>query len=763
VKNVVALLVLPTALVAQSPSTSYEQTYRELMNLVAREDRAAQVTNLVLTRDAARFSLTNGVLYLLRPVNGRTVGAVWKGAGAFTFVPRTQIERDRLARFEHTPTLDVAITGLVLFFSDRTAAELESKLRFSQGEGGLGNRVRDALNYLGDEDSKTIDPDLMGQILNADSSGFFYAHIERDQGGPLMFAINPFEVEGVTLAKRAPRTAWTREPEVLCQFPPRQTPLFGIAGDRRRTATINDYKIDVTLATQGGAGIAFSAAANVTITSDSGVGPWVAFTLFPKLVIDSARWAGAGPATVFRGKEAGLLWIMLDKRLAPGETRTLILGYHGALIDRYGDFFYILDEIGWYPRSLAGRSKATFDLTFHAPSHYLLASVGNRISASVEGRVSTTHWVTPEPIRNAAFNLGLFDDYRIEQPGVPPVTVMINEDAHAAMGKMFLQEGATELLPQRHMKETVGNDLVQSLKFFRHVYGPPPVEEFYATETPYPIGLAFPGLVHLSWTTFQLTDQKGQDEVFRAHEVAHQWWGISVDFATYHDQWLSEAFAEFSGLWYLHTARRDNDSYLGLLRRYRREILERREEPSPIWLGYRASSSKDPAAYGRLIYQKGAWVLHMLRIMMLDLGTAKEDKFTQMLEDFYATYRGGHASTEDFQQVVESHRGAPMDWFFNQWVYGTGIPTYRVAYKTEPAEGGQYRVRLRIEQQNVPPDFQMPVPVSVELADKRWGRYRVNVRGPLTEVALPLVPSQPKSVKFNDLEAVLADVKMVDW
>src|SRR3989442_693763 len=80
-------------------------------------------------------------------------------------------------------------------------------------------------------------------------------------------------------------------------------------------------------------------------------------------------------------------------------------------------------------------------------------------------------------------------------------------------------------------------------------------------------------LVDLSWVTFQQTDQQGEDEVFRSHEVAHQWWGIGVDFATYHDQWMSEGFADFSGLWYLQAARKDNEKYFGVLRRWRANIF----------------------------------------------------------------------------------------------------------------------------------------------------------------------------------------------
>jgi aminopeptidase N len=148
---------------------------------------------------------------------------------------------------------------------------------------------------------------------------------------------------------------------------------------------------------------------------------------------------------------------------------------------------------------------------------------------------------------------------------------------------------------------------------------------------------------------------------------------------------------------------------------------------------------------------------------MLDLKTMNEDRFTAMMKDFYLKYQGRRASTEDFQRVVERHTGAEMGWFFDQWVHSTAIPTYKVAYRTEPAAGGQFKVRLQVRQEGVPDEFQMYVPVTLELGKDQTARVRVKVKGPKSEIDLPLMPSEPRKVKFNDLEGVLAEVKMVGW
>jgi hypothetical protein len=745
---------------AASHARSYDALFDELMRMSPRADRVAMVSNLVLQRDVARFALQSGRIQLLTPVGGRTLGAVFRGQGIFSFAPASRVERERVRRLENADSLVVPFSELLLVFADGTLEELESATTFAFAADADEQRgvVKQGLEFLADEDSRTLDPDLMSAFLNGERSELFYAHIKRTGGGPLMFMINPNELEGVRLLSKISRRGYSRRAEVVTQFPLRgRGAVESARGERLRQADVESYVIETSLPPTMTGEIGFSASATMRIVADTAVGPWIVFELFEKLRVDSASWEGGEQATVVRGKDSPLLWVLLDRQIRPGDVRTLRLHYHGDLIDRFVDFFRIKSSAAWYPRSLEGRSLASFDLTFTTASNYLLASVGDRVDSTMSGRTVRTRWVTPGPIRNASFNLGLFEGYEVQEKGAPPVTVMISEKAHRKLARQYVQ--------QSKMREKVGADVSRSLEFFQQVYGPAPVRRFYATEIPDWHGEAFPGMVHLSWATFQNTSDQGDDEVFRAHEVAHQWWGIGVDFASYHDQWLSEGFSNFSGLWYLQTVSKSNDKYFDMLRRWRSSILLREGEPGPISLGYRVFASKDDDLddYQTVVYKKGAWVMHMLRILMLDLKTMNEDRFKGMMKDFYARYEGRRASTEDFQRVVERHIRTEMGWFFDQWVHSTAIPTYRVAHRSEPAEHGQFRVLLRVRQEGVPASFQMYVPVTLDLGKDRRARLRVKVNGPMSEIELPLMPAEPKSVKFNDLEGVLAEVKTTSW
>jgi hypothetical protein len=742
---------------AAAAAESFDETYGELLGLAPVATRVAQVKDVVLQRDLARFTLQQGRIYQLSPIGGRTVGLVFVGQGRFAFAPESRIEQNRLARIEKVPAIETPVSAVLFLFADSTMAELEGRVTFAPGEvpGDVRDRVKDALKHLVDESSHTPDPDLMGALLNRRNSELFYAHVIRSNGGPLMYRLDPEEFEAVQLESKVSSRSWGRQREVITQFPPpgvvRQA---GFTAERVNQAEVEKYTIETTLSPTGIGELNFTAAATMNIMAEAPVGPWIAFELFEKLKVDSARWASGGSALTFRGKESGIVWLRLDDLLQPGQTRTVTLYYHGDLIDRVVDFFHIKSSAAWYPRSLEGRSLARFDLTYNTTDAYLLASVGERVDSSISGHKVRTHWVTPGRIRNASFNLGLFKDYSVREEGIPPVTVMMSDESHRKLGG-----GGSG------MQKRVGEDMTKSLRFFQRVYGPTSgIKHFYATETPGFDGEAFPGMIDLSFATFLSTVPQGDDEVFRAHEVAHQWWGIGVDFASYHDQWLSEGFASFSGLWYLQTVTGKNEKYFDMLRQWREPILMRREEPGPISLGYRVMAAKDDDRddYQTVVYKKGAWVLHMLRVMTLDLRNMSETKFIETMTDFYRSYEGQRASTDDFRRVVERHVGADMRWFFDQWVHGAAIPTYRVASRTQVGSDGQYQVMLRVKQEDVPDDFMMYVPVTVELGKDQKVRFRVKVKGPLTEVTLP-VPAKPKEVKFNDFEGVLADVKNEGW
>ncbi len=762
------LAAVPAGLSGQGlPAATYLERYREVTNLAPLAGQVADVNHLVLSRDAGQLTLERGKLYLLSPVGGRTVGAVFRGDGRFTFAPTIPAEQAELQRFSGSAMLDDPISETVLIFSDSTADQLRG-LAFRQSDipDDIADHVHDLINSLKGDNEGSFSSEVMGPLLNAEATGFFLARVERAHGGPLMFQLDPEVSEAVRLYHPAHRSQWGANWAVVTQAPLQQ-PLPGTASSwaYRQRLDVPSYRMEIQLASTGSANLDFAARATLTLSPREPLGPWLRFALHPKLVVDSARWGAGEPAAVFKAKDDEDLWVRASRRLQVVDSTTLTLFYHGehgGMIDRYGDWFFIDPGAAWYPQNGHGRNFATFDLVYRSPSWYPLASVGERSDSSVTEKVLTTHWVTKLPTSFATFNLGLFDSYHVQRPGEPSLDVLVSENAHRLLRAELRSRGY--MLPeQSHMRENVAADVSNSLKLYAYLFGECSFGHFYVTEIPYFEGVSFPGLIDLSWTTFSSTPLDGFDEFFRAHEVAHQWWGNGVQLGSYRDAWLSEGLASFSALWYLQTERKSKDIYFKYLDQYKADIRDDRDDVGPIWVGYRNATPRVRRGYDVMIYEKGAWVFHMLRVMMLDLATMKEDRFTETMRDFYETYRGKPATTDDFRQVVELHAGIPMDWFFDEWVKGTAIPTYHVAWTTQPAPGGKFAVHLRITQEHVPPAFRMPILVSADLGDNRFARFRVDVHGAQGEYVSPLLPAEPRGLSFNELNSVLADVKMERW
>ena len=766
-------LTLAASARGQAPAMdSYDTVFNQVKNLAPRGDRFATVHGLVLRRDVMELRLDAGALYVLTPVAGRTIGVAFAGAGSVSFVPPLEIERAHVRRVLGDSVVSGPITRAVLIFTDSTLAELERSLSFTAtatAAGDAGGDVHDALEYMVDRGDRYVDPSLMSALMNGTTTGFFAAYIKRARGEGLMVEIDPTEAEEVLLLRRG-RLLGQRV-ETVSQFQRAEDLRNHVAEktEQPEPLVVDAYGIDATI----DGNYKFSAKATVRLTARRDRHRWIPFLLYSELDVDSVADENGTPLPFFRADHTAPLWVRLEQPMGPGDVRAVRVAYHGNLIGfgstleqflppwwdpsrrdmppAFDNWAFIKSTSTWYPRYSFEQSAAV-DLTFHTPKAFKFASIGRLVDSRTEGNVVTTHWVAEMPTTQVSFNIGQFDEFEIKDPRIPRVTVQVNADAHRYINRYIPSP--------RKPEEQVGADVANSLAFFTQAFGPPLFERYYASEIPYFHGQAFPGMILLSWATFLNRSTSGADQSFRAHEMAHQWWGIGVEPAGSRDAWLSEGFAEFSGLWYMQTSLRDNDKYFRQLRESRDEIRRQRDRAVPIGLGVRAAESWS-GNYTLVVYQKGAWVLHMLRNLMLDLRTMNEDAFKATMQDFYTTYRGKRASTEDFQRVVERHVGQPMDWFFREWVMGTGVPTYGFSWTADPKPDGTYALRLRVRQTDVPDDFVMPVPLLIRFADGE-AYVRLTVKGPLTEVTLT-VPGQPRRVELNAFESVLADVKTLDW
>ncbi len=766
-------LVAFIAAVAQQgevPTPAQHQTiYAELAAIEADPARTANVEAFVLRRETAELILQSGQLSLLTPVGGNVVGAVFSGDALFRMAPPLQIERDHLVRVLDSErvmsgTATVELEGALLLFSGETLDELTSALTF-----GSTTPVRDArknveegLKFLLDKDARDADAGLMNLLLNG-AGDFVHMHLRARDGRPLFFRVDGSEREEVSFGAEARGRGDYYETLVQHHRPDDYTTGRMLTEREPQLASLEHYRIESKIERRLG----FSARAQVRVVPTADGGLWLPLRLYSELDVDSVGWRVGedGPtsaAVYYRTDESGRLWVRLPDESSAGTPLHLVVDYEGDLLRQESGWVSLASSAGWYPRY--GSEPATFDLSFQTHKHWKFAGSGVRESRTEEGDWVLTRWRVDQPALHASFNVGEFTEHLIEHDGIPALTLQYAERAHARLSSDLAERGY-HLLEQEDMGQAVGFDIGNSYRFFQEVYGPLPAESFYATEIPAGHGQAFPGMIHLSWSTFQWTGEKGYDQIFRAHEVAHQWWGLSVEPDSYHDVWLSEGLSEFSGLWYMGVVQMNPPLYFARLNDYKKNILERRDNAAPVWLGRRVVTSTERETrrdYQTIIYEKGAWVFHMLRNLMMDLDTMNEDAFKNMMRDAYQRGQGKTLSTQEFSAIVQEHIGADMGWFFRQWVYGSDVPTYCFSYTGEQTAEG-YRMRGRVVTDRVSDDFQAITPVYIGFGEDGWARIRVSVQGPVTELDFPMMPRASEIVRFNDLESVLAEVIEEDW
>ncbi|MGA8645295.1 MAG: M1 family aminopeptidase, partial [Candidatus Sulfotelmatobacter sp.] len=267
---------------------------------------------------------------------------------------------------------------------------------------------------------------------------------------------------------------------------------------------------------------------------------------------------------------------------------------------------------------------------------------------------------------------------------------------------------------------------------------------------------------------------RGYWKVVTPHEVAHQWWGHTVGFDSYRDQWMSEGFAEMSASIYLSFIEKSQQKFISFWNDERELLLERNAEgfraidAGPVTMGYRMSNSRTGFELTRrLIYPKGAYILHMVRMMMHDNRTG-DQHFKEMMQDFVKTYAGKSATTEDFKAMVEKHMtremdlegNQKMDWFFNEYVYGTQLPTYKLDSSFDTGADGNVVFSFKVTQSNVKDDFHMLVPIYFELADGGMfflGRARITGNNSVEQkVPLKGLKAKPRRAVVNYYDDVLA-------
>ena len=775
----VALLV--PAYAADNPVTApnSDPTYQQLRNLTVGGE-AVSVTNFVLKRDAGTFHLHSGTVCFVNPVQGKVTGAVFVGEGNFVLDPPLESERQSLKLLTKENEFSEKFNQAVLRFTDSTYGEIK-KSGTPAPAGCDPGLLKDSQNTTRHKFKNNLEARILEDVLSPEPGGLFFAFIRgKRYSDKEIYEIEPNSGGDQVSFRTYEENKWGNWAQF--NFSGEHAP-----GTIGRLMRIEHQQLDVTFEKNG----SLSGKATADFVARRNGVRVVPLDLFRPLRVQSVTANGQPLAFIQEDKnDDGNFAVILPKPLSAGEKLTLTTSYAGkeAVSNEGGGNYYPVARTNWYPNDPgAGFGEyVLYDMTLRIPKGMKMAATGVLVSESNEGSQNVTVWKSENPQTVAGFSFGRFkeEEVKLTKPEYF-IQSFANEDSPDSIA-MLKRSGAplgsmnTTLLNKKALAE--GELAVQ---LYTDYFGPSLFKHMQLTQqTACSYGQSWPELVWIPICYYFDTtvrhslglDQadRGYWKVVTAHEVAHQWWGHTVGFASGRDQWMSEGFAELSASLYISMIEKNPKKFIEFWNDERELLLERNPQGfraidvGPLTMGYRANSFRTGSDITRrLIYPKGAYILHMIRMMMWDRKTGDEN-FKTTMQDFVKTYAGKAATTEDFKAMMEKHMTPDMDlegnrrldWFFNEYVYGTALPTYKIDSTFDKDANGDVVFSFKVTQSGVDDKFRMIVPIYLELADGRTvylGRARLLGNASVDQkVPLKGLKDTPKRALVNYYDDVLA-------
>lgn len=750
-----------------------------------------RVRDLEIVQEDARFYLTDGFLIFGKPVNGAPVAAVFTGDveggdGEVLLLPPNRAERKTLAGYTGAPNLDEHFTNAVFLFTEPEARGLEAQIR---AKGDAKNSPETGA-YMKEQWSRVV-ADLTGSfetrmvldLLTGDSreNGFFEAIIQGKKLGDFDLGRDDRGYEQIHAGRFTSRDGkgyfdtWTSFASQVHRNAPPPAPEEEILG----------YRIEATLDSS----LVLHCVTHIRLRVSEESRIVIPLDLSAQMQATEARVDGA-PAEVYErdamrqnavtGNGNELILVIPPHALETGSEHDVEIRHEGKVVLDAGHQVYFVSSRGsWYPNRDA--QFAAYDVTYRYPKNLDLVSGGEIAEDRTEDDVRITRRVTKSRIRLLGFNLGVYEKKTLERGGTE-IEVSANREVEDAL-RARAPEALTDvpaIVRGRHVTggqgdsaaavsppptnpaeqlSQVASDVAGALEFYAARFGPPPLNRIEVSPVPGRFGQGFAGMIYLSTLSYLPTtvrplslmnrwQQEFYGEFMRAHEVAHQWWGNIVTTGTYRHEWLMEALSNYSALMFLES--RDGPKMLAdVLEGYRQMLLTKgpdgqtAESEGPVTEGRRLEASNNPNAWNAVAYGKGAWIMHMLRLRMGDAA------FLKMLAELRKRYEWKTIDTEEFRtlcaEFLPPHAPDPqLENFFDEWVYGTGLPALKLSYSVK-GKPGALRMAVSVTQSDVPDDFSTAVPVEIDTGHGRETRLVETGSEPAT-FSVPVTSAAARAV-----------------
>lgn len=715
--------ILGTTAAAESDfMKEFETNYSRLdLDLLNNPCQIADIKDFVYKKDVATFTFTEGKLFLLRHVFDRPTTAIFIGTGHATIpAPAVPVERANLEWATGGATVDEDFSICFIRFSDDfdleagKLAEFEvSTLDFkyytqtmqAQGEFFFRPRIFHTYDHYFQ---------LLRSCYERGPDGYFWIDFNRtnfsyDPNRPEQTAIGYEKYGGDFSAVEAVSTQ-RRENGILSNTAVSEVPYPTTLLDIRATVEMGGMDAKKMEGCE--------TTINVRVDTDSL--KFVTLFLNYNLSEDSIYYQGTR-VDYKRRKDFSFIGIILPEYAYEGDTLTFTLWYHGK------DFLHAFPFV-------ENPSPTPHTLHFRVPKDYTYL-MPDKGPTGRDGRYDTFTVVTSQPYWRFSYQ-GYVSGY---ESNPLPTAMGITMDV---LKSKAIKKQQSCFIPDDQFQSAAQ----ESFNYATSTFGPP--RGVFALTVFPDSNLSMPGLVNIP-QLYCYTAGTGGIEMKAGQQMSRQWFGATLKPRSEREYWLADAVPDYFGLMYAQRAG-GPDAFYSELEDRRRNVLSVRDKDGdqPLALGNRVNAV--------LRTYKGAWMLHMLRFAMIDLENNSESTFRRFLAELSLRANTQAFSNADVIAFAEQHYGEPLDWFFDHWLFGRGIPKYKVEYTIEQRDDGWY-VNGTVLTEDVPAEYRMPVIMRVESKDRQNTFYRQMLAAPNDTFLFGPLAQEPKELFFNEFFSVLCN------
>jgi peptidase M1-like protein len=740
-------------------------------------EKPLAVRGLTIKRDTMELSLQEGALYLAEPVAGRVTGAYFKGTASIRIALPNAIDRKLLQGAYGKPAFEEDLGEVVLRFDDGTEREiLASATPGTALAGDPGATWNDRLRI--DFNAVDLQMDFLDHLMNGPAAGGFFTAEVHTRDGRSWYGFRHggrSSIENGIYRERATASAGKRWYETLSMFHrPQDYDAKGNynllpGADSKDIAAVRD--VQMTVEVPNTKSLLIDARLTVEALRD-GV-RLLRFDLINNL--DAPSWHDPGrPVTTTLVADAGdrelpflhrwhQLLVLLPRPLTRGEkTVVRVKATEDTIIQLTDRSYWIYNTYPWFPNMGYIGGRYTTDWTVKTAAPLRAAGSGVLVREWQEGGMNCVRWKSDVPVQRASLIFGDFKTtdgaHKRESPGTGEVAL-----------HLFTIQGGAEHF--RGKPENVLFNISEGIKRYETIYGPFPYAQLDIAEMAHLLGFAQspPGILLVSsiladttvdvsrdgsMNLLQVASQGGLDKLggggvgdqFVFHELAHQWWGHQVGVLGDEDAWISESWAEYSAGLVIDAI--DPKQFARMREGWKKRALEA-DPYGTIGTAYRSDTTDHPGTMQRLLYDKGPYVVHMLRSWM------GWEKFSKYVATVQSRYKGTSINTNTLAREATAAMGYDMFPFFDQWVEDRGIPRVHWSWSAAPDADGKQVVTIKTSQEDKANAKILMVPITFDFGHGD----PVVVQKPILTAEATIqvkVPNVPKAVRMDDDQTQLA-------